>query len=126
MASAASASACSSSRRRSVSASYRCDRKSAWTKWKADGFGGWGEILYLRPGTPVFRVPEELPTDVAVLTELMSVTHSLDLAARMPRPGGFRSGDCNLVTDGSVVFRSILSDQTCLSHHMTSASCGTI
>jgi L-iditol 2-dehydrogenase len=56
-------------------------------------FGGWAELLYLRPGTPIFRVPEELPTDVAVLTELMSVTHSLDLAARLPRPGGFRSGD---------------------------------
>jgi L-iditol 2-dehydrogenase len=56
-------------------------------------FGGWAELLYLRPGTPVFRVPEELPTEVAVLTELMAVTHSLDLAARLPRPGGFRSGD---------------------------------
>jgi L-iditol 2-dehydrogenase len=56
-------------------------------------FGGWAELLYLRPGTPVFRVPDELPTDVAVLTELMAVTHSLDLAARLPRPAGFRSGD---------------------------------
>jgi L-iditol 2-dehydrogenase len=56
-------------------------------------FGGWAELLYLRPGTPVFHVPEELPTEVAVLTELMSVTHSLDLAARLPRPGGFRPGD---------------------------------
>jgi threonine dehydrogenase-like Zn-dependent dehydrogenase len=56
-------------------------------------FGGWAELLYVRAGTPVFRVPEELPTGVAVLTELMSVTHSLDLAARLPRPGGFRSGD---------------------------------
>jgi threonine dehydrogenase-like Zn-dependent dehydrogenase len=56
-------------------------------------FGGWAELLYLRPGTPIFHVPEELPTEVAVLTELMSVTHSLDLAARLPRPGGFRSGD---------------------------------
>ena len=56
-------------------------------------FGGWAELLYLRPGTPVFRVPDALPTEVAVLTELMSVTHSLDLAARLPRPAGFRSGD---------------------------------
>ncbi len=56
-------------------------------------FGGWAELLYLRPGTPVFRVPEELPTEVAVLTELMSVTHSLDLATQVPRPGGFRPGD---------------------------------
>lgn len=56
-------------------------------------FGGWSEYLYLRPGTPVFRVPDNLPTNVAVLTELFAVTHSLDLAAKMPRPGGFRAGD---------------------------------
>ena len=56
-------------------------------------FGGWAEYLYLLPGTPVFKVPEELPDDVAVLTELFAVTHSLDLAARMPRPGGYRRGD---------------------------------
>jgi L-iditol 2-dehydrogenase len=56
-------------------------------------FGGWAELMVLLPGTPVFRVPDGLPTRVAVLTELFSVTHSLDLAARMPRPGGFRSGD---------------------------------
>jgi threonine dehydrogenase-like Zn-dependent dehydrogenase len=56
-------------------------------------FGGWSEYLYLRPGTPVFKVPESLPTEVAVLTELFAVTHSLDLAAAMPRPGGFRAGD---------------------------------
>ncbi len=56
-------------------------------------FGGWAEYLYLRPRTPVFRVPDGLPTNVAVLTELFAVTHSLDLAAKMPRPGGFRPGD---------------------------------
>ena len=44
-------------------------------------------------GTPVFKVPDNLPTNVAVLTELFAVTHSLDLAAKMPRPGGFRAGD---------------------------------
>lgn len=56
-------------------------------------FGGFAEYLYLLPNTPVFRVPEVLPDDVAVLTELFAVTHSLDLAAAMPRPGGFRPGD---------------------------------
>jgi L-iditol 2-dehydrogenase len=56
-------------------------------------FGGWAEYLYLRPGTFVFKVPEELPTNVAVLTELFAVTHSLELVACMPRPGGFREGD---------------------------------
>ena len=56
-------------------------------------FGGWAEYLYLRPNTPIFHVPEGLPTNVAVLTELFAVTHSLELAAKMPRPGGFREGD---------------------------------
>ena len=48
-------------------------------------FGGFAEYLYLLPNTPVFKVPDGLPDDVAVLTELFEVTHSLDLAARMPR-----------------------------------------
>jgi threonine dehydrogenase-like Zn-dependent dehydrogenase len=60
-------------------------------------FGGWAEYLYLRPGTAVFHVPQGLPTDVAVLTELFAVTHSLDLATRMPRPGGLRPGDTVVV-----------------------------
>jgi threonine dehydrogenase-like Zn-dependent dehydrogenase len=56
-------------------------------------FGGWAEYLYLLPGTPVFRVPDELPLEVAVLTELFAVTHSLETAARLPRPAGFLPGD---------------------------------
>jgi threonine dehydrogenase-like Zn-dependent dehydrogenase len=60
-------------------------------------FGGWAEYLYVLPGTPMFIVPPELPTDVAVLTELFAVTHSLDLVARMPRPGGYRAGDTVVV-----------------------------
>lgn len=48
-------------------------------------FGGWAQYLYLWPGPPVFKVPDGLPTNVAVLTELFGVTHSLDLAAAMPR-----------------------------------------
>lgn len=66
-------------------------------------FGGWAEYLYLRPRTPVFKVPDGLPTDVAVLTELFAVTHSLDLAAAMPRPGGFRAGDTVAVVGGGPV-----------------------
>jgi L-iditol 2-dehydrogenase len=56
-------------------------------------FGGWGEYLYLFPGTPIFRVPDELPLEVAVLTELFAVTHSLEAAARLSRPAGFVPGD---------------------------------
>ena len=42
--------------------------------------GGWSEYLYLLPNTPIFRVPPELPDEVAVLTEVMAVTHGIDTA----------------------------------------------
>jgi threonine dehydrogenase-like Zn-dependent dehydrogenase len=56
-------------------------------------FGGWSEYLYLRPGTATFRVPENLPSEVAVLTEIFAVTHSLERVAAVRRPGGFLPGD---------------------------------
>jgi threonine dehydrogenase-like Zn-dependent dehydrogenase len=56
-------------------------------------FGGWSEYLYLRPGTAVFRVPDGLPDEIAVLTEIFAVTHSLERAAAMPVPAGWRPGD---------------------------------
>src|SRR5262252_549588 len=43
-------------------------------------FGGWSEHMYLLPGTPLFRVPDDLPNHVAVLTEIMSVTHGVETA----------------------------------------------
>ena len=42
--------------------------------------GGWSEYLYLLPRTPIFRVPPELPDELAVLTEVMAVTHGIDTA----------------------------------------------
>jgi threonine dehydrogenase-like Zn-dependent dehydrogenase len=56
-------------------------------------FGGWSELMYLLPGTPLFRVPDALPSKVAVLTEVMAVTHGLDAAAALPPPHTFRPGD---------------------------------
>lgn len=56
-------------------------------------FGGWSELLYLKPGTAMFRVPDSLPDEVAVLTEIFAVTHSLDRAAAIQLPSGFRPGD---------------------------------
>jgi L-iditol 2-dehydrogenase len=56
-------------------------------------FGGWAEHLYLKPGTAMFRVPADLPSEVAVLTEIFAVTHSLERAAAVRRPGGFLPGD---------------------------------
>ena len=55
-------------------------------------FGGWAELMYLLPRTPLFRVPDELPSEVAVLTEVMAVTHGLDDATHLPSPHTFRPG----------------------------------
>jgi threonine dehydrogenase-like Zn-dependent dehydrogenase len=56
-------------------------------------FGGWAEFLYLMPRTAVFRVAQDLSSEVAVLTEIFAVTHSLERVAAIRRPGGFRPGD---------------------------------
>ena len=42
--------------------------------------GGWAEYLYLLPRSRLFLVPEELPDEVAVLTEVMAVTHGVETA----------------------------------------------
>ena len=55
-------------------------------------FGGWAELMYLLPRTPLFRVPDDLPSEVAVLTEVMAVTHGLDDAVQLPLPYTFRPG----------------------------------
>jgi Threonine dehydrogenase and related Zn-dependent dehydrogenases len=56
-------------------------------------FGGWSEYLYLLPGTPLFRVPDALPDEVAVITEVMAVTHGVDTALTLlALQGGTRSG----------------------------------
>jgi threonine dehydrogenase-like Zn-dependent dehydrogenase len=41
-------------------------------------FGGWSELMYLLPGTRLFRVPDGLDPALAALTEIMAVTHGLD------------------------------------------------
>jgi threonine dehydrogenase-like Zn-dependent dehydrogenase len=56
-------------------------------------FGGWSQYMYLLPGTPLFRVPEALPDEVAVVTEVMAVTHGVDTALTLlGLQGGARSG----------------------------------
>jgi L-iditol 2-dehydrogenase len=37
--------------------------------------GGFAEYMYIRPGTHLFKVPEEMPTDVAVFVEEMAVAY---------------------------------------------------
>jgi L-iditol 2-dehydrogenase len=61
-------------------------------------FGGWAELMYLLPGTRIFRVPEGLDPEVAALTELAAVTHGLDAAQSLRGTGaGLRFGDAVLV-----------------------------
>jgi threonine dehydrogenase-like Zn-dependent dehydrogenase len=42
--------------------------------------GGWAEHMVLLPGSVLFRVPDDLPDHVAVLTEIMAVTHGVEKA----------------------------------------------
>ena len=46
-------------------------------------FGGWAQYLYIVPGSFLVRVPDDLPSEVAVLTEIMAVTVGLDRAKQM-------------------------------------------
>lgn len=46
-------------------------------------FGGWAEYIYIVPGSFLVRVPDDLPSEVAVLTEIMAVTVGLDRAKQM-------------------------------------------
>ncbi|HYY02624.1 MAG TPA: zinc-binding dehydrogenase [Gaiellaceae bacterium] len=76
---------------------YACERledygNSLNAKRPPHLFGGWSDVMYLLPGTPLFRVPDELPSEVAVLTEVMAVTHGLDTATVLPAPHTFRPG----------------------------------
>jgi threonine dehydrogenase-like Zn-dependent dehydrogenase len=61
-------------------------------------FGGWSEYMYILPGTHLYRVPDDLPSHIAVLTEVMSVTAGLDKAKEFSSPSeGFRFGDTVVV-----------------------------
>lgn len=46
-------------------------------------FGGWSQYMYIVPGSFLVRVPDELPSEIAVLTEIMAVTVGLDRAKQM-------------------------------------------
>jgi L-iditol 2-dehydrogenase len=62
-------------------------------------FGGWADYLYALPGSYLFKVPDDLPTEIAVLTELMAVTTGLDKAKQFSAVDceGFRFGDTVVV-----------------------------
>ena len=43
-------------------------------------YGGFSEYMYIEPGTRLYAVPDGLPDEMAVLTEIMCVAYSLDKA----------------------------------------------
>jgi threonine dehydrogenase-like Zn-dependent dehydrogenase len=62
-------------------------------------FGGWAELMYLLPGTRLFRVPDRLDSRLAAIAELVSVTHGLDTARALGGSSGrgLHTGDTVLV-----------------------------
>jgi threonine dehydrogenase-like Zn-dependent dehydrogenase len=46
-------------------------------------FGGWSQFLYVIPGSFLVKVPGDLPSEVAVLTEIFAVSVGLDRAKQM-------------------------------------------
>jgi threonine dehydrogenase-like Zn-dependent dehydrogenase len=46
-------------------------------------FGGWSQYMYIVPNSTLVKVPDELPSEVAVLTEIFAVSVGLDRAKQM-------------------------------------------
>ena len=46
-------------------------------------FGGWSRYMYIFPGSFLVKVPDELPPEVAVLTEVFAVSAGLDRAKQI-------------------------------------------
>ena len=46
-------------------------------------FGGWSQYIYIVPGSFLVKVPDDLPSEVAVLTEIFAVSVGLDRAKQV-------------------------------------------
>ena len=46
-------------------------------------FGGWSQYMYIVPGSFLVKVPDDLPSEVAVLTEIFAVSVGLARAEQM-------------------------------------------
>ena len=46
-------------------------------------FGGWSQYIYVVPGSFLVKVPDDLPPEIAVLTEIFAVSVGLDRAKQM-------------------------------------------
>lgn len=56
--------------------------------------GGWAELMYIYPGSHIYKVPEGVSDEIACLAEPMAVTYSLDIAKQLSSMpiGGIQSG----------------------------------
>jgi threonine dehydrogenase-like Zn-dependent dehydrogenase len=62
-------------------------------------FGGWSELLYVLPGSHLYKISDDVSDEIAVLAEPMAVTFSLDIAkghSSLPNEG-FTTGDTVVV-----------------------------
>jgi L-iditol 2-dehydrogenase len=63
---------------------YCADNKTYGVYFPADKWphvtGGWAEHMYIFPGSFVYKVPEDMPSEIAVNIELMVVTNNVDRA----------------------------------------------
>jgi L-iditol 2-dehydrogenase len=64
-------------------------------------FGGWAETMYILPNAFLYKVPDELPTRIAVIVELMAVSYNLDKTKEFFTLAGegFATG-CTVVVQG--------------------------
>ena len=64
-------------------------------------FGGWSELMYVLPGSHVYKIENDVSNEIAVLAEPMAVTFSLDIVkgqSSLPIEG-FTSGSTVAVTN---------------------------
>ena len=63
---------------------YCAQNKTSGVYFRADQWpgvtGGWAEYMYIFPGSFVYKVPDDMPSDIAVNIELMVVTNNVDRA----------------------------------------------
>jgi L-iditol 2-dehydrogenase len=67
---------------------YCCERTTDYgnnlsAKYPPHLFGGWAQYMYIIPGSFLVKVPDDLPSEVAVLTEIFAVSVGLDRAKQM-------------------------------------------
>jgi threonine dehydrogenase-like Zn-dependent dehydrogenase len=67
---------------------YCCEKTTDYgnnlsAKYPPHLFGGWAQYMYVAPGSFLVKVPDELPSEVAVLTEIFAVSVGLDRAKQI-------------------------------------------